>query len=629
MSAADSEKSRAYKIVLMDRTTSPRVNRFLRELLDISVWDASTLMNKIPSVIMEGIPLHRAIEIKSQMGKFGLTIKIESVSAETPEEQGPEKVQSKPAAKPPKEKTRKTSKPKPTSQPLFAKPTPPKPETAAPPPSKKAPPPSMPVAKRKPLQPSRLTTRSLKRTPVFKILLPFFILLIIVIIIIYAGDYSEAPGFLTNRNIVQKQEQGAGVPYRKTVPTKEDLIARVKSPHTTQSQPAGGGEVAGSGTMPAGGAAGQGGGAGSGQGAGGGAQGSQGASGMGAGGGAAGSQGTPGMGAGGGSPGAGTTNLPDNAMAGLERFGSREGAGLSNEKFGEMLEQARKSLAHPDPKKALNDYNRFRMADLMKSELPAETADMLNGGEFRELNDQLKKAAQQANLKPEVSLYPEFTGVGLRVQTNLPDKAIVKVIIRIAGSKETIEYDIPVDMGTIEIPHKGGFPSGLVAVKVILMPFKDQPEEAMEAIGEEGENLKGDFVKGKGKLEYEGYLINRIARSRGDVGRDEAEAELTSIMAMQGVEDAELSDFEDFAFDRKLFVTISADGVDEADFIWKACRSTGLLTLEMDEPPKFLRLVVNGGQYFIPTYKCRKMLREYREDDRAGFDYLVNNLILL
>ena len=627
MSAADSEKSRAYKIVLMDRTTSPRVNRFLRELLDISVWDASTLMNKIPSVIMEGIPLHRAIEIKSQMGKFGLTTKIESLSAESEEEPEAGKVQQKPAAKPPKEKPRKTSKP--THQPLFAKATPPKQKTTAQPLFAKPAPPK-PSAKLEPQHPSRLTTRRLKSTPIFKILLPFLVLLVIVIIIIYLGDFNKAPGFFTNGKIVQKQEKGIGKPHQKTVPTKEDLIARVKSPHTSEplSNRAGSGDQSGS-------SGGQSGGGSSPDGAGG-IPGSKGMPGGGAGGGSQSGQAgaipgqSGGAGSGGsGSPGSGKLDLPDNAMAGLEPLGSREGAGLSNDKFRELLEQARKSLANPDPMKALNDYNRFRMADLMKNELPAETAAKLNGEEFQTLNERLKKAAQQANLKPEVSLYPEFTGVGLRVQTNLPDKAIVKVIIRVAGSEETMEYSIPVDMGTIEIPHEGGFPSGLVAVKVILMPFKVQPEEVLEAIGEAGENLKGDFVKGKSKLEYEGYLINRIARSRGDIGRDEAESELKSIMAMQGLEGAELSDFEDFAFDRKLFVTISAEGVDEADFIWKACRSTGFLTQEMDEPPKFLRLVVNGGQYFIPTYKCRRMLREYREDDRAGFDYLINNIVLL
>ena len=644
MDTAESGKSRVYKVVLTDRTTSPKVNRYLRDLLGISVWDASSLMNKVPSIIQDGIQLHRAIEIKSQLGRFGLTAKIESIGGKVDDAKEPEAAGGKTAAKPEPVKPRKVSKPKSTGQPIFAKPTPPKPPSSAKPKSagqplfaKASPPKPVPAAQ--PKRPSRLTSRILIRTPVLKIMIPFIVLLIVVIIIIFIGESRPGIDFLSKGNIVQKQERGAGKPQKKFVPSKEDLIARVKDPRSEQTSPSGGVSADGSegGGSPSG-AGGQGGGyTGSGAGAGAGGAGA-GGGGAGAGGGGAGSgaggagagSGAVGAGAGaGGMPGSGKVKLPSEAMAGLDRLGEREGAGLSNDKFRELLEDARKALKNPQSRDVVSDYNRLQMAGMMRDELSPSTADMLDGSEFANLNEQLKRSAQKQKLEPGVDLYPEITGAGIKIQTNLPDAAMVKVIIKVAGSKESMEFEIPVDMGTIEIPHEGGFPSGKITVRVILLPLRDQLDEVVEAIGRNGENLKGGYVKGKGKLDYEGFLNNRIARTRGEISKDEAESELRGIMAMQGMENAQLSEFEDFAFDRKIFVTISADGVDETDFIWKACRSTGLLTEEMDEPPKFLRLVVNGGQYFIPTYKCRKMLREYREDDPAGFDYLVNNIILL
>ena len=102
----DEEKttSRNYRVILTDRTTSPKVNRYIRDLTGMSVWEASSLMNTVPATILKNIPLHKAIEIKSALGKFGLSAAIENVeniSAEKDEPVKasvlPEKIVRKPA----------------------------------------------------------------------------------------------------------------------------------------------------------------------------------------------------------------------------------------------------------------------------------------------------------------------------------------------------------------------------------------------------------------------------------------------------------------------------------------------------------------------------------------------------
>ena len=161
-----------------------------------------------------------------------------------------------------------------------------------------------------------------------------------------------------------------------------------------------------------------------------------------------------------------------------------------------------------------------------------------------------------------------------------------------------------------------------------MMPIIDQLPNVKKILGEGGEMLSGPFVPKPGKVEFEDEVNNPRARNRGDVLPEDAESELKRLAMGAGIEDPETADLANYEVGELSFITIAANNVVEDEFITKACRSAGMLTTEMDDPPYFLRLIANGRQYFIPTFICRRLLRDFKKDDPAGYDYLVNHLIM-
>jgi len=302
---------------------------------------------------------------------------------------------------------------------------------------------------------------------------------------------------------------------------------------------------------------------------------------------------------------------------------------LTPVKVDSLLKRVRQDLASGDQSAAALDYQRLKLAQSSVDPDQFTLVNKLESPSVRDLSEKLAPLAGKFALKPETAFAPEITGASLKIHSNLPDQTLLKIRLALPGAVQPLEYSLPLDDGNAEIPLSGGLPSGNIILKIVLAPLKNQPEEVLSVVGKNGENLAGPSLKGKGTVEFTSSLKNRIARSRGDVGVTEAESELNSLLRTAGINNFALSGFREFAFEKKIFITISAEGVDEPDFILKACRSAGMLTQEMDDPPLYLRLVVNGGQYFIATFQCRRLLREYRENDPAAFDLLLENLITL
>ena len=634
MISEDKPQSRLYRVILLDRTTSPKINRYLRELTGKSVWEASAMMNNIPSVILSNIPLHKCIEIKAQLGRFGLSAKIESMIESEAAEITP-----KPAvvpARPVEEAPLETMKPHPPETAPVEKPA----EAPVEPPFS-------------PQPPGRLIRWKTTGKPLIYMLLPFIIFFIIVIIVIYLGEKGAGGRFFVSGKISSYEESGRKRAKMKFVPSKEDLAERLRKSRESMSsavpeagvdssslarggepspgsQPGPGVSISEAVPPPA-------------------SQpdmtGEKGA-------GVSLAPSSPAGGAGdkshlpspmpGQSSAAPAVSIPSGnkpSEAGQESvkgipvskefIGGKEADGVSPEKLDNLTEHAQNALELGNLKAAAEDYQRFQMAEASLDDSPKETARRLQSPQAQNLRDELQEAAGKYGLQSELGFTPEIVGAKINIRTNLPDKSLAKVELILPGGEKAEEFVLPVEMGLLEIPYSGGLPSGIIIIKIILLPLGEQPEEAAQLLGKSGENMKGALVKGKGKVDYQGSISNNIARSRGEISKEEAERELQAIAAMNDLKQFKLSGFREYVFEEKLFVTISAEGVDEAEFILKACRSAGMLTQELDEPPPFLRLIVNGGQYFISTFYCRQVLREYGENDKAAFQFLLNYLFTL
>ena len=631
----DREKrtSRSYRVILKDRTTSPKVNRYIRDLTGKSVWEASSVMNTVPSVILENIPLHKAIEIKSALGKFGLNIAIENVEDLSEKKGEPRKEK--------EQREKAVSKP--------AESPPPKAEIPAKDDSS-----VNRISKLTPESPARLIRRRWKRTPVLWMVFPFIFLLIIVIIIYYIGEKGTLEKLLPapKNNIVMSQESGEKLPQKRFIRSQDDILAKLKESQESMSSPSpispnkedvesdndsvisnqsnypdysdkdnrsldkpessrtglesDAGSIAGQrahaskskGEVSAAGTAGK----------------------------ADASRVPPGQSSS--SAGRGMGDSPGPSLCSdLEFIGPKESLGISPEKLNAIIDHARNAVKSNNEKAASEDFQRLKLAEDYKNDLSEPVARMMNSPELQALKDDLQDIYERYLLDDDLKFYPELTGVIIKIHTNLPDASKVLVQLNLPGSKKALEYPTQVEEGIIELPHSGGFPSGLIAVRIILVPLTQQPNDVINVIGIDGENLSGGLNDGKGNIEYNGYLNNRIARSRGDIRKEDAVDELYQLAVMNGMENFELDDFEDYLHNDKMFITISANADDEEDFLMRACRSTGMMTAEMDNPPPYLRLVLNGGQYFIPTFKCRILLREYRENDPEAVSYLINSLL--
>ena len=631
MSAEGNTSLRLYRVLLMDRTTSPKVNRFIRELTDINIWDASNLMNAVPSIIISDITLHEAIDIKSKLGKFGLRARIESVDA--PQMGAPEKkatplqptIDEKDAAPPQDEKP----KPAPVEEVHTDKPG------------------GQPPEAEKPMPPGRLKRRRRKKVSVFKAVLPLLILLIVVIIVIYyAGSCNEEPlGFFKDRLVVREQ---AGVKTSQGpdfVQSEQDILERIKQLQGQQGAGQGeAGEESGA-ALPESSAAliyseipltGE-------EGAGKTPQSGEAPSTAPEGGltmeiaagedeeSEAQAEEPPSefeeeskADSGGISPffkGEGTSRQPS------EFVGPATGAGITLGKLNAVMQDANEAVERGDSSIAAQDFNRLNLAEDMVASDQAEVEAIINSAEFKELMNALKGMKEGCDLQGGADFYPEIVGANLQVHTNLPDSAIVGVEVEYPGGGKPIRHVLPVMENIVEIPYDEGLPSGVIIIKVHLIALKDPPDRVLQVLGKKGEKLSGPFHKGKGKLEYRGFLTNRVARWRGEITEEEAESELNLIASGAGLIDYKLEDFDEFNLNALPFITLVAQGVEEEDFIFKACRSAGLLTQDMDNPPQYFRIIVNGHQYFIRTYICRRLLREYGEDEAAGFEYLLNHLL--
>lgn len=617
-------ESRSYKVVLADRTTSPKVNRYIRDLTGKSVWEASQVMNTVPSVILENIPLSKAIEVKSQLGKLGLTAKIETVTSEIPD------------TPPPSSADTQTPEPAPSVSP----------DTEASPPPEPAPQPE----KIDPLPPSRLRHAKKLKKNNRKIIIPFIILFIIVIIILLIGGCPDYRIKILEIGRISQQQELPEIPAgTRFIPSDENISDRLKkapgspyynpdssyAPHdsgdnpppmtaeTTPSAPLA--ESSHALTPPAN-------------------AGSSGQNPLAASGGKSsspvGSQ-TPSSynnaqqmpAVSGKSPGTKSSPLSDRPRSADAKIPSDFVGGKSPKitpaKLNALLDQAKIAAASADRPSASLDLQRLKLAQAAAEPAQFQITDRLESSDVQNLLDQLAPLAGKFDLTPQLAFQPEITGASLKIQSNLPDQTLLTILLALPGASRPLEYTLPLENGMVEIPISGGLPSGNIGVKIVLEALKKQPMEVLSVVGRNGENLNGPAVKGRGVVEFTSALKNKTARSRGEIGVAEAEAQLNTLIQAQGLNKYKLSDFSEFAFEKKIFVTVSADGVDEAEFILKACRSVGLLTQEMDDPPLYLRLVVNGGQYFITTFQCRRLLREYRENDPAAFDLLLENLITL
>jgi hypothetical protein len=312
-----------------------------------------------------------------------------------------------------------------------------------------------------------------------------------------------------------------------------------------------------------------------------------------------------------------------------EFVGSPEGVGVNSEKLEAFVKDAEKALSQKDSNAVKQDAERLDLAETLAEPQQRNVLDRFNAPAMKDLRQRLDKVASMQELKPGLEFQPELTGAEIRVETNLPDSALLEAKLSLPGRKSALEYTLPVENGAVQLPYSGGLPSGTIGLNLELAPMEEQPPSVLDIIGEQGENLKGEAVKAGGKVQFQGRLSNRVARSRGEVTSENAESAFKRLADAQGLSDFTVSDFHNQNLPENSFVTIAADNVNEEEFVVKACRSAGFLTMEMNEPPQYLRLVVNHHQYFIPTNICRKVLREYREDDPAVLDYLLNYLLAL
>ncbi|NQS99045.1 MAG: hypothetical protein HQ591_11370 [candidate division Zixibacteria bacterium] len=641
MLSESESKVRFYRVILMDRTTSPKVNRLIRELTGVNIWEASTLMNVVPSVIVEEIPLHEAIEIKSKLGRLGLRAHIESTSVS--DSDGDESDLSV-------DRTITGGKPS-TESPVKE----PEPSKESIKPSEAPPDISQPsTSPMKPLPPGRLSSRKRHRISFFRTALPFAGALVVVVIIIYVmGECNGRIPFFEGGGITQYQDTGKPSPQQQFVQTEQDIIAKIQrlreegqdgksviSEQPVSDVPTGipkGGEeplvkpegvesasdtsvedaysnaiipsAAGERPAPeavkeeerAGGdtldsplkihSKGN----------------SKGESGL--------------------SPGWLGGEHPSRSPR--EFVGDSLGEGISDEKLDALMDDARRAVSRNDSAIASQDFHRLKLAEDLVSPSQGDILDRFNSPDYKDLVDKLESIRRSYDLRGGADFCPEITGANIRIPTNLPDGTLMGVEIDLPGGDKPLKYILPVNLNMIEVPQESGLPSGVIIVKIYLMPLREQPDEALGIIGKKGESLAGPFYKGKGKVELSAQLNNRIARWRGEISEEEAEEELKLIASGEGLGSFDVSGIADFSKDEKPFITIAASGVEEEDFLIKACRSTGILTQDMDNPPQYLRLLVNGHQYFIPTFICRRALREYGGDDAAGFEYLANNLLSL
>ena len=608
----EQNKKRLYKVVLRERTTNPRVNLYIRELTDATVWQASTMMNAVPSTIVDGIPLHKAIEVKSRLNRFGLNSTIESSELES--EAAPSGIE---AADTEVAKERVSVEQKSEVTPIIP-----------------------PVKLPKPQPPSRLKHGRKKKRPLYYLLSLFLMLIIIVIVwllappeyrlkpksepeIITGSDVDKLPKRL---KITRPPSETVGAEQLKaekpsTPPAEFDkpeepsqLLSQAQrdqpdsgqdlvwdrepretgeSPKLTPSKTAGRGELPVSGLTP-----------------------DQSMERI------PGEQGDfpPGLDI----PAVVETPAP---VGSAHYISGDTSPGISQSKLEDLLRGAQRVVNDGDSPSAGINLQRLELAEALVKPEQRQIRAILEEDRVERLRLNLKNMADLAALEEGVEFIPEIVGAKIRIYSNLPEGTILGIDVSEPGGEKPGNYALSLQDNMIQIPSPIGLPSGIFTVRVFLYPYRVQPVGVLETIGLEGERLSGHLLSDKGELDYTFNLNNMMARSRGEISEEEAEEEFARLMDREGKDDFALDDFNPLEEEKSAFVTISADNVDESEFIASACRSIGLLTKEMDNPPKYLRIIANGYQYFIPTHICRRALREFRQDDPGINIFIFNHLI--
>ena len=617
MSESDKNGKRFYRVILLDRTTNSKVNYYIRELIGASIWEASTLMNAVPSVIVDNIPLHKAIEIKSRLNRFGLNSKIESIDEETKPQPG--------IVPPPPARRSETVKEE--SQPEEDEPSAERDVEQEP----ESPP--------MPQPPSRLRKRKRKKIPLFYIFSLFLILIIIIIIwLLVPPDY--LPRVKHEPRIVASSPENLPKKLKVTRPPAENVIDNIitypgggsfvsnipdsmseeisgydtsEPPSASDGEPASDSSgvykppydlslkpqssvSAAPGIASPVSSAGQ-----------------------------SGKRDNSSM------PTVMKSNLGQPAFPGGPGFISADtGPGLSQKKLDDILREAERTARENDLKSAGTNMRRLDLARNLAQKYQPALAPQLNNENVGSLLNKMERMADRNAAQEGVEIDPEITGAGIIIHVNLPDGSIFGVNVRQPGGEEDErKFTLSSQDNVIRIPLPQGLPSGVFRIRLQLLPHRIQPISVLDIIGENGEELKGRFIDEKGEVDYSFSLQNMTARTRGEISTEEAEAEFARLVKRAGENNYRLEDFDSLQRGTAAFVTIAADNVDETDFIVKACRSIGMLSKEMDNPPQYLRLIVNGNQYFIPAYICRRALKDFRQDDPSVTLFLINHLITL
>ncbi len=591
------EKSvpREYNVVLLDSSTSPKVNKYIRDLTGKTIWDVSTLMSSTPSNILERVSLNQALDVKSQLAKYGLKAEIKSVEALAkdtsisgaalvgmPGAAEGEELDAEAAGDKVKQ-GRKPSEPGEIS-------------TEA-------------------MPPSRLSRKARKKTSALTYTLPFILILVVVILVYFLGGEKVQNLIPRKAKTVQYQDVDKLPKKLSYTQSPQEKLAQKRAPADdkpaimtvpSEAPPAAAGTPS-------------------------------------AGGGAAPQTPSPGLGGGGeAAPGQvpGTIQSPMPVPSARELSGDFTlppsiaelpgGQDLTSEKLEAIINDGRRAMRRKDYPGVANGLARLKLAEMMTKPSDIYINTRFKAREVQKLFGDLDSARAALGLESGVEFEPELTGAKVRVRTNLPDSAMLGVELGLPGGTEPLSFTLPVKGSWIEIPDLGGVPSGIIVVKVIILPFDAQPEAVMGIMGAEGENIPKDYFNDEGQVVFSGEVSNAMARSRGEISWENAEKSFKQFAKGQGLESFRVSDKGMRTPGELSHISISAMSVaEEGDFIYRSCISAGYLTRNMDNPPRFLRLMLNDHLYFIATYHCRKLLQDYSGDDDAGFDYIINNLLVM
>lgn len=593
MNSKNKSVPKVYNVVLLDRSTSPKVNKYIRSITGKTIWEASTMMSAIPTNILEGVSLKKALDVKSQLGRFGLRAEIKSVT----EEKVDPRISGAALVDIPKSVVEETIDESEVTEDMLEE------EEGI----------SEKDGGIRP--PSRLSHKARRKTPLLVLLLPFILILVVVVIVYLMGSDKVMQVISKKPKTAQYQDVEKLPKKLKYGQTFDDNLAQIPSPAEEDSVimslpaekpgekiasiPPSGGDtplmiIPVEGAAPAGSA-----------------------------------------------PAEEMGELHGPAMEGGDDMALGKGLTMADGygsaaeiiptpiELESIINDSRRAMRLEQPERTSECLFRLKFTERMMDPSDVYLQARYEAPTVQNLMRELSQAEARFGLKDGVAFVPELTGARVRIHSNLPDSAMVGAELTLPGGGEPMSFNLPALLNAIEIPDIGGLPSGEIVIKIVLLPLNVQPASVLEVIGSGGELLSGKYVQDDGGVVFKGSLNNPAARSRGEVSWEGAKSSFQNIASGQGLANFRVSDSGMNTYGEMSFITISANGVDTGEFIYRSCLSAGYLTRDMDQPPRYLRLIVNGMNYFITTYKCRKLLRDYAVDETAGFDYVINNLIVL